>query len=138
MLLPTPAKPLNHPAMAQCKFWILKGVNKKKSLEKMHNENIYRSKAGAWDCDTCLTDVIAVSAVWNSAEAAQGIADGLSGPGFCESPDLGLDEEQLAVCKNYVQTAGPLGFQFIFRAVAQYNLEFYTELYGVCQDHKLF
>ena len=119
--------------MAQCKYCIRLSI---KSI--VYNENIYRSKVGAWDCDTCLADLVAVAAVWNSEAAAQGIAEGLSGPAFCESPDLGLGEEQLAVCKNYVQTAGPLGFQFIFRLIGEYNLEVCTELYGACQAHKLF
>ena len=100
---------------------------------------IYRSKVGAWDCDTCKADVVAVAEVWNSEAAAVGITDGLSGPGFCESPDFGFNDEQLAVCKTFVEAAAAAGFQLVFRAVAQYNVEFCTELYGVCQaENKLF
>ena len=73
-----------------------------------------------------------MSEVWNTSGAAQGITEGLSGPAFCQNPDYGFNDEQLAVCLSYVENAAPQGFQFIFRAIAQYHVEFCTELYGVC------
>ena len=92
----------------------------------------------AWDCETCKADVVAVCQLFQSEGAAEGITMGLQGPQFCESPDLGLNEEQLQVCKNYVAAAAAPGFGLVFKVLESIPTEVCDNVYGQCIKYQLF
>ena len=92
----------------------------------------------AWDCDTCIADVEAVSTLMDSEMAADGLTLYLEGEAFCKAEDLGLTEEQMDVCDMYVKTGAVKGFQYIFKLVGDYAKDICTENYQVCEAKKLF
>ena len=64
----------------------------------------------AWNCDTCVADLMAFNAYMRSNQAAQSIVEILQGPLFCEDPALSLSEEQKSTCK----VQGPNGIIHAF------------------------
>ena len=88
--------------------------------------------------DTCLADVVAVCQHFQSEQAAEGITMGLQGPKFCESADLGLNEEQLQVCKDFVAAAAAPGFGLVFGTLETIPKEVCDNVYGQCMKRQLF
>lgn len=86
----------------------------------------------AWDCDTCVADVQATANLIDSKEAGEALAHHLEGPAFCKSDDLGLDDEQVLVCDEYVKTGAVKGFQYIFKLVGQHAHRACHDVYGIC------
>ena len=92
----------------------------------------------AWDCDTCVADVQALSAVGQSEEAGAAIVATLQGPAFCQAEDLALDADQVAACQGYVEKSD-LAFGLIFQVVGDLARDICTDLYQICEaKHVLF
>ena len=85
----------------------------------------------AWNCNTCMADVRAVSAVGQTPETGAMIVDTLQGPAFCQAEDLALNADQVAVCQGYVSRID-LAFNLIFDAVGDSAREICVELYQIC------
>ena len=91
-----------------------------------------------WDCETCKADVVAMCQVFQSEGAAEGITLGLSGPLFCESPELNLNAEQLQVCQDFVTATAAAGFGLVFKTLEGLPTEVCDNVYGQCTPTKLF
>ena len=91
-----------------------------------------------WDCETCKADVVAMCQVLQSEGAAAGITGSLSGPLFCESPELNLNAEQLQVCQDFVTATAAAGFGLVFKTLEGLPTEVCDNVYGQCTPTKLF
>ena len=90
----------------------------------------------AWDCETCVADVQAVSAVGQSPETGAVIVATLQGPAFCQAEDLALDAAQVEACQGYVSRAD-LAFNLIFAAVGDLARSVVcVDLYQICEPEK--
>ena len=49
-----------------------------------------------------------------SQPAKDDLVEDLSGPRFCQSPDLSLDTEEVQVCQNYIKIFIPLALDVLF------------------------
>ena len=85
-----------------------------------------------WDCDTCVADVQALSAVGQSPEAGAAIVATLQGPAFCQAEDLALDADQVAACQGYVDKAD-LAFGLIFQLIGEHATDVCRDLYQICE-----
>lgn len=86
----------------------------------------------AWDCDTCLADLKAIADIASSDEAAVGVVEGLSGEAFCQSPDLGLTEEQVNGCQGFVSAFMPPALPVVFGPLAENGKTACNAVFGVC------
>ena len=55
-----------------------------------------------WNCDFCKKYMFAFMYAMTSDRISNYLTNDLSGPYFCESPELGLDQSQIEVCQSYV------------------------------------
>ena len=67
-----------------------------------------------FNCDICKADAQAFLDVLTSEEAINAIVMGLSGPGFCQDPSLGLSEEQVAGCQGFIKAFMPAAMKTLF------------------------
>ena len=67
-----------------------------------------------WDCNTCISDVLNFANVMTSDFAAQDLVTDLSGPYFCQSQELALDQLEIEKCQNYVKDFLPEALQVLF------------------------
>ena len=72
------------------------------------------SLSKTWDCQTCLQDVWAFANVMTSEAAALDLVNDLSGPYFCQSPDLDLNESQIGQCQAYLRDFLPKALKILF------------------------
>ena len=68
-----------------------------------------------WNCDICKADVEAIEAILANDAAAAALVQALSGPLFCQDPNLGLNEEQMAGCASYVEAFLPTALRVLFK-----------------------
>ena len=66
------------------------------------------------DCQTCLQDVWAFANVMTSEAAALDLVNDLSGPYFCQNPDLDLNESQIGQCQAYLKDFLPKALKILF------------------------
>lgn len=85
----------------------------------------------AWDCDTCLADIAAVTGIYKSEEAAAKVIEVLQGPAFCASMDL--DADGLAYCNGVIEQFMPYALQGLFTFVEQNAQLYCAEVFdGIC------
>ena len=87
------------------------------------------SLAKTWDCQTCLHDVWAFANVMTSEAAAVDLVNDLSGPHFCQSPDLALDESQVQQCQVYLKDFLPKALKLLFFLPSEEDASFACNLY---------
>ena len=81
----------------------------------------------------CVHEVHAMAQLMDSPEAAQAIAHHLEGPAFCQSEELGLDEDQVQECMANVRGGAVKGFQYIFKIVGEHARMVCHEQFGLCE-----
>ena len=84
----------------------------------------------AWNCDTCVADLMAFNAYMRSNQAAQSIVEILQGPLFCEDPALSLSEEQKSTCKDLMASFMPLALKVLFDDDPSGNKESCNHYFG--------
>ena len=82
----------------------------------------------AFDCDICKADAKAYLDYMAQEKQADDIVFGLSSFPFCEDPNLGLNEEQVAACKSYVAAFMPAALKTLF-------VDFPPTPEGLCQHY---
>ena len=70
--------------------------------------------AKTWDCETCVSHIFDLSRIMSSETAAANVVNDLSGPYFCQSLELDLDEIQIEVCRIYINDFIPKALQLLF------------------------
>ena len=86
-----------------------------------------------WDCPTCKSRIQTLTAFGVSGIAREFFTERLSGPAFCENPEHMLTNEQLIICKIYVQSFIPSALQQIFGAYSFASQDVCHDVfYGVC------
>ena len=86
-----------------------------------------------WDCQTCLHDVWAFANVMTSEAAAVDLVNDLSGPYFCQSAELALDESQIEECQVYIEEFLPKALQLLFYLPSEEDASATCKLYyGLC------
>ena len=91
------------------------------------------SLAKTWDCQTCLHDVWAFANVMTSEAAAVDLVNDLSGPYFCKSAELALDESQIEECQVYIEEFLPKALQLLFYLPSEEDASATCKLYyGLC------
>ena len=91
------------------------------------------SLAKTWDCQTCLHDVWAFANVMTSEAAAVDLVNDLSGPYFCQSAELALDESQIEECQVYIEEFLPKALQLLFYLPSEEDASATCKLYyGLC------
>ena len=82
-----------------------------------------------WDCDTCQADVKAVGAILTSDQASEAVVVGLRGQAFCQDPALGLSEEQVIGCQDFISAFMPAALQTFFRKMDENSDKICANLY---------
>ena len=91
------------------------------------------SLAKTWDCQTCLHDVWAFANVMTSKAAAVDLVNDLSGPYFCQSAELALDESQIEECQVYIEEFLPKALELLFYLPSEEDASATCKLYyGLC------
>merc|ERR1712018_980750 len=81
---------------------------------------VYTHRTSAAICHGLDPEGQRMARLMDSPEAAQAIAHHLEGPAFCQSEELGLDEEQVQECMENVRRGAVKGFQYIFKIVGEH------------------
>ena len=105
--------------------------------ESLKQEPACSSKLKKWDCPTCKSRIQTLTAFGVSGIARDFFIERLSGPEFCENPDNMLTNDQMIICKIYVQSFIPTALQQIFGAYSFASQDVCHDVfYGVCPATK--
>ena len=87
-----------------------------------------------WDCNTCISDVSAVSDLMASDISLQNIVVALQGDGFCEDPSMELNENQVETCKMFIKDFLPPCVKAVMEMLKTRSDEACNEFFdGICK-----
>ena len=88
-----------------------------------------------WNCEVCKNDVMGLLNLLTSTSAKTHMTAALSGTMFCQSPDLGLTDEQISTCQNFIEIIIPPAMDVLFdssQAKPEDICYFYYD--GICPE----
>ena len=86
----------------------------------------------AWDCETCAFEIVRATMLYSNKEFQAAISEDLSGDCFCTSPDLDLNDEQVAFCQQMMTTFLPAALTALANQVATTAYENCNATFGLC------
>ena len=82
-----------------------------------------------FNCEICKADAQAFLNVISSEEAVNAIIFGLSGPGFCQDPSLGLSEDHVTKCQEFIRVFMPAAIKSMFVDEALITIDYICYIY---------
>ena len=86
----------------------------------------------AWDCEACAFEIVRASMLYSNKDFQAAISEDLSGDCFCTSPDLDLNDEQVAYCQQMMTTFLPAALTALANQVATTAYENCNATFGLC------
>ena len=66
------------------------------------------------NCDVCKNDLDHLAKLIGSDEASKVVIEMLSGKMFCQDPEMGLKDEDVKLCQQYITAFMPTSLKLIF------------------------